>query len=154
VTLSWDAATDPETESALTYSLRVGTQPGLGDVVHPNADASGRRLRYAAGNAWQNRTWTFRSLRSGTYFWAVQAVDGAYQGGPFSAEGSFTIGEGAGSDVTTDAERTDLPRRFAGRGSYPNPFRDEVRVRFDLPRTQNVRVEVHDVLGTRVRVLE
>jgi hypothetical protein len=155
VSLSWDAATDPETESALTYSIRLGSQPGLSDVVHPDANAeTGGRLRTAAGNVWHNRSWVLRDLPAGTYFWAVQAVDGAHLGGPFSAEGSFTIGEGAGSDVTTYAEATDLPRVFAIRGSYPNPFRDDVRIRLDVPSAQNVRLEVHDLLGNRLRVLD
>src|SRR6185295_1647562 len=35
VLLSWDRATDSEQSGGLTYNVRVGTAPGLGDVLSP-----------------------------------------------------------------------------------------------------------------------
>ena len=38
-------------------------------------------------------------------------------------------------------------------GNYPNPFRNQTRIRFNAPAATNVRLEVFDVQGKRVRVL-
>ena len=91
VTLGWAAASDGQTPAAgLTYNLRVGTRPGAGDVLPPLAASSGRRRVVALGNAEHGTTAVFRALPSGTYYWSVQAVDGAFAGGPFAAERSFS----------------------------------------------------------------
>ena len=37
--------------------------------------------------------------------------------------------------------------------SYPNPFNPETTIRFDLPQSDNVRLEVYDLLGRRVSTL-
>ena len=44
------------------------------------------------------------------------------------------------------------PTRLAVR-SWPNPFNPQTTIAFDVPRTQHVRVAVHDARGRRVRVL-
>jgi hypothetical protein len=37
--------------------------------------------------------------------------------------------------------------------AYPNPSQGQARVRYTLPETALVRLEVYDILGRRVRVL-
>jgi hypothetical protein len=37
--------------------------------------------------------------------------------------------------------------------NQPNPFRTETQIRFDLPRTEDVRLDIFDVSGRRVRTL-
>jgi hypothetical protein len=71
LTLSWDAAADPETPSAaLTYNLRIGTAPGGSDVVSPLADpATGFRRVPAMGNVGNNRSWAPPSLPQGTTYY-------------------------------------------------------------------------------------
>jgi hypothetical protein len=46
-----------------------------------------------------------------------------------------------------------LPQEFALHGNYPNPFNPTTNIRFDLPQTADVRVEVYDVLGRQVMSL-
>ncbi len=94
VTLTWDAAIDPNTPSAgLTYEVRVGTTPGGVDVVSPRADpVTGLRRVVEAGNAGQSRMYRLEGLAPGTYYWSVQAVDNTYAGSPFAPEASFTVG--------------------------------------------------------------
>lgn len=98
--LRWDAATDTETpQKPLTYNLRVGTAPDLGDVVAPlafGADSrfNGRRKVVAMGNVSHNCQWPLKNLAPGTYYWSVQAIDQAYAGSPFAPEQSFTIDMG------------------------------------------------------------
>lgn len=88
LTFSWAPATDDHTPvGGLTYNLRVGTAPGLTDVVSPMADASGRRLVGDEGNVGAATSWTLRQPAPGvTYHWSVQAIDGAWCGSPFATE--------------------------------------------------------------------
>src|SRR5207249_3983226 len=85
--------------SGLSYNLRVGTTPGGADVVGPMANTTvptepnGLRRIPALGPARPSLTTTLRSLLpSSTYYWSVQAIDGAWAGGPFADEGQFTTG--------------------------------------------------------------
>lgn len=94
VTLTWGAATDDITPPALlTYNLRVGTTPGGTDRVTPLANlTTGWRKVVAPGNRGHMFTATLQ-LAPGTYYWSVQAVDGAYTGGAWATEQSFTVSE-------------------------------------------------------------
>jgi hypothetical protein len=92
VDFSWSTASDAQTPAAgLTYNLRVGTTPGGSQVVSSQSGANGYRRLAALGNAGPRLDAHLASLKPGTnYFWSVQAVDTAFVGSPFAAEGSFT----------------------------------------------------------------
>lgn len=45
------------------------------------------------------------------------------------------------------------PARLALHGNYPNPFRDQTTIRYELPQPESVRLEVFDVRGRRVAQL-
>ncbi len=52
----------------------------------------GYRRLPGLGNAGQRLSWSSRRLPPGrTYYWSVQAIDGAFAGSPFAVEGSFTL---------------------------------------------------------------
>ncbi len=93
VNLAWGQGSDLETTATptLSYNLRVGTAPGLNDVVASNAAPDGRRLISARGNVDHNNAWYLKDLSPGTYFWSVQTIDSALTASPFSAEESFVI---------------------------------------------------------------
>jgi len=94
VTFSWTASTDTQTPAAgLSYNLRVGTTPGGSETVSPMADAStGYRRVVELGNAQQRTSWTVTvAFLRETYYWSVQAVDGAYAGSAFAAEDSVDV---------------------------------------------------------------
>ena len=42
---------------------------------------------------------------------------------------------------------TVLPAEFTVQGNYPNPFRSNVHLRFDLPWPARVALEIFDVTG-------
>jgi hypothetical protein len=91
---SWEAATDDNTPVAgLTYALRIGSTPGGQEVLSSDASGSGLRMSASSGNSGHSLVWNV-ALPSGTYYWAVQAIDAAYIGSAFSEELSFTLGEG------------------------------------------------------------
>jgi hypothetical protein len=92
VDFSWSAASDAQTPAAgLNYNLRVGTTPGGAQIVSPQSGTNGYRRLTALGNAGSHLGAHLASLKPGTnYFWSVQAVDTAFAGSAFPAEGSFT----------------------------------------------------------------
>jgi hypothetical protein len=93
VKLSWTEGLDSVTPTAaLSYNIRIGTAPGLQDVVISMADSeSGLRYVAARGNAENNLTWTITGLSAGSYYWSVQTIDTSFIGSDFAVEGSFTI---------------------------------------------------------------
>ncbi len=92
VGFAWNPATDAQTPSAgLTYNLRVGTAPGLGDIMIANAESNGKRRLSGMGNVQQNLFFKLRNLPVNQPLYAsVQAVDSSFAGSPFSAEKSFS----------------------------------------------------------------
>lgn len=148
VTLQWSAPLETEMPlTGWTYNLRVGTTPEGTDIVAPLSDPStGQRLLAGLGNVNQNTSWTLSDLSGGTYYWSVQAIDHAYQGSAFAAEGSFTV---AGVAVSNEVETT-LPTAFAVYPNYPNPFTHTTTIRYDLPEASHVVLTVYDVLGKEV----
>jgi len=58
------------------------------------------------------------------------------------------------ADAVTAVETpTALPARFQLRPNVPNPFNPSTTIRFDVPRTSRVRVEIYNLRGERIRVL-
>ncbi len=92
VDFSWSAASDAQTPAAgLSYNLRVGTTPGGSQIVAPQSSSAGYRRLAALGNAGRASALASARLKPGTnYYWSVQAVDTAFAGSAFAAEGSFT----------------------------------------------------------------
>ncbi|TAL65055.1 MAG: PKD domain-containing protein, partial [Bacteroidetes bacterium] len=88
ILLSWKDSLN----SGISYNVRVGSQTGFGDIVSPMADLNtGKRKVAVIGNADLNKSYRLDSLPVGTYFWSVQAINGAFKGGPWATEQSFTI---------------------------------------------------------------
>jgi hypothetical protein len=92
-TINWNAVTDDSTnDTVVTYNLRVGTAPGLIDVLSHEANlVSGKRLVSEAGNAYANNSITLTNLPTGTYYTSVQSIDASFLASQFSAEYTFTI---------------------------------------------------------------
>ncbi len=95
VTLLWESAEDANQSVPLTYNVRLGTAPGLNDMVPSMSTTNGVRMLPAFGNAgfntWMTLDLSQRPLPTNTLFWSVQAVDNSFQGGPFAAEQSFVL---------------------------------------------------------------
>ena len=146
VALSWDAAADDHAPaSTLTYNLRVTARDG-GDVVSPmSRPGGGGRLVPQPGNVSYSTAWAVDGLAPGTYTWTVQAVDTAFNGGAFAAEGTFTIGAVAG-------EAAPAALAFA-LGVVPNPSAGAAVVSVATTAATSARVSVVDALGREVAVL-
>jgi hypothetical protein len=54
--------------------------------------------------------------------------------------------------VTTAGDPS-IPKEFALEQNYPNPFNPSTTLKYDLPVTSNVRLDVYDILGRLVKTL-
>lgn len=87
--MSWNAGSDLEThEHSLGYRVIMGTHPGFGDVINPGSDRE-TGLSYLPLPGEYYGKMQLNQLPSGSYHYAVQAVDGGYQTSPWSAWQSF-----------------------------------------------------------------
>ena len=94
VTFHWGSATDDITPTnLLTHNLRVGTNSLGTSVVSPLANVTnGWRKISGPGNCRHIFSTTYY-FPPGTYYWSVQAIDGAFAGGAWATEKTFTITE-------------------------------------------------------------
>jgi hypothetical protein len=93
VLLKWRSAEDANQSGGLSYNVRLGTTPGGNEILSALSDPNtGRRSVVAGGNSFLSLQRVVRSLRPGTYYWTVQAVDHSFAGGPFAPVQSFTVG--------------------------------------------------------------
>jgi len=72
----------------------------------------------------------------------------------------YTMGESAPSNAVTvtvnvtAAENTVIPiTKTALRGNYPNPFRTETKITFDLAKTGSCTLEIYNLAGQKIRTL-
>jgi hypothetical protein len=85
-TLSWSAVTDPS--GIVAYNWQVSPSSTFSPVIQQNS-TSGQTQDSVSG------------LANGTYFWRVQAVNGAFEQGAWSLTRSFTVtGVGPGEPGT------------------------------------------------------
>jgi hypothetical protein len=81
---SWAPGSDAESAD-LTYDLRIGTEPGSGDIF------SGA-VAVGPGNAGAKTSFTLqRFLPPDTYYWSVRAVDGALARSAWSQESQLVV---------------------------------------------------------------
>jgi len=55
-------------------------------------------------------------------------------------------------DVDNESE-TELPYRFELFQNYPNPFNPKTKIGFSLPRALDVRVDIYNILGEKIKTI-
>jgi hypothetical protein len=150
VTFNWNKSTDNETpQNGLHYNLVIGTTANSVNKISPMADrTTGFRRVVRLGNS-QTNSWTLKEhLPVGTYYWSVQAIDGAYAGSQFAPIDSFII-------TLTGIEEFagDIPKEFTLYQNYPNPFNPSTMIRFALPKDAHVEIELYSIHGELMKKL-
>ncbi|MCE3278079.1 MAG: regulatory domain of in-like proprotein convertase [Bacteroidetes bacterium] len=95
VVFRWQRSTDSETPiPGLSYNMYVGSTAGSDNNVSSHANmSSGFRKIAQLGNTFMDTTWAIDRdvLTAGSNYWSVQAIDNAFKGSAFAAEGTFFI---------------------------------------------------------------
>lgn len=80
------------------------------------------------------------------FYWVVA-------GNRAGADTSKKIWLAVGLTGVDDDEDPSLPKMFALRNNYPNPFNPSTKIGFDLPRSCDVSIDIYNILGQRVKTL-
>ena len=144
--ISWDKATDAETEQdALTYNIRIGTTPNSNEIMPSMANSqSGYRLMPQSGNANHSTTWRIKNVSDTTIYWTVQAIDNSYAGSEFAPVQQFITAIDPGNPVAN---------QFKLAQNYPNPFNPSTTIEYELPVSGDVELVIYNILGETVRTL-
>jgi hypothetical protein len=97
VLFSWDAPQSEANNYGTTYNLSLRNKTTGQWLYNPMAVVGGekngwRKIAGRMGNTYANKSWELYNLPQGIYEWTVQAINGAYLGGPFAQVQEFTVG--------------------------------------------------------------
>ena len=110
VIFRWKAGEDAETRGGLTYTLRVGTEEGWGDVFSGTSTVG-------PGNVGAQTIKALRlPLAQDTYYWSVRTVDAGFRGSEWPADQMFIVRR----FVDSAQNLRDLRNSSAAWGDYDN----------------------------------
>jgi len=111
------------------------------EVQRRLAQGEFQKIAFVTGSGttsqWRNYSHVDRTLEIGTYFYRLKQID---------TDGSFTYS----SEIKVVMS---APREFALQDNYPNPFRGQTQIRFQLPQTEDVQLVIYNLLGREVKRL-
>ena len=107
-----------------------GLRQGMADTVR-----DGYRLIPKMGNTQKRTSWTLKLPPVSTFYWGVQAIDGAFLGSKFATQSGTLDVRAAGSSALM----------FEVHGA--NPVRGATQFRFALPKAAHAELSVYDLAG-------
>lgn len=136
VRFEWDHSGDSDPGDTYTYNFYLTTDPeGFGNPYEDELTDT-------------TFTWTTLPVDT-TYFWTVSAVD-SYGLETWANEAwTFTV-----SETSVGDNPAELPSAWAIQKVYPNPFNAATTIEIAVPIASKLTLEVYDILGRRVALLE
>ncbi len=160
---SWGHGSDAETATnGLTYNLYIGTAPLHDDVMAAQAELGSGWRKIAAPGVQTDTFAVVKDLPEGEYFWAVQTIDQATAGSPFSTEAVFYVCYdlqieaqriGCGDRMAlsyTGARENDVVAWYSGAGPA-TPFSEDQEVELTVSQDTDVWAIVSRSWGCEVR---
>lgn len=140
--------TEPRLLGTITYDAFSGTPA---EQIAKSAGAGEKDIGPPVTWCWK---WTAISFDAGSYLHGADGLD------PFLFVSTGNVGTRWDCSVVVDPEPAPqlkdaqgLPSRFALTGNLPNPFNPQTLIRYEVPHTAHLTVEVLDVQGRRIATL-
>ena len=157
VDLSWEAPADDgildASGAADSYQLRYSTSAPGSDTLAWFNSATAYPAPEPAGVGTVQSTPVGGLTPNITHYFGLRAVDDNLGVGPLAIKAAKPKYIDCGAAQDEQERRDGMPTRFALHGVEPNPIHGSPVLRFDLPIAADVRLEVLDALGRRVRIL-
>ncbi len=133
LSLTWTTACDADMFDSVTYTIEICEDELFETDI----------MTFTT----QDTSWSLDTLALDTWFWRVTATD-LYEFSTVSDTWRFLLTMGI-------ADRTDVetPQTFSISKTCPNPFNPTLAVEIAIPETGYLQLEVYNVLGKRVAIL-
>ena len=129
----------------ISASVVIDASPGCGLLFKVNR--AGEMLWY---RIFPGRDWSHSYNAAGV----STITEGGYVQGLVTQSSSMTLVRYSTDSVASASPSAPMPREFILSSAYPNPFNSTTTISYLLPKSSKVKVEVFDVTGRRVQVLE
>lgn len=130
--MDWDSLA-----AANSYRLQISTDSVFNAIVFDTTGVIPSRLNIRPNVLGWNQK----------YYWRVNANNLAGTG-PWSLVWNFRV-----QPNSVLSAGTEIPKEYKMYNNYPNPFNPVTNIKFDLPKSADVRIIVYDITGKELTVL-
>jgi len=131
ITLDWSIVAN-----ATSYRAQIANDSLFVSMVFDTTNVTQDSLRLRNG-----------LLAIGKYYWRINASNNAGTG-VWSSIWNFTI-----NPTGTISINNEIPKEYKIYNNYPNPFNPTTMIKFEIPKSSNVKISAFDITGKEIEVL-